>query len=459
MLRPSILIVDDVAAVRSLVRELLRSLNAHITEAADGAQALELALANKFDLIITDYEMPIMDGVSLCQALKNNKQTMGLPVIMLTNFDSSQDITRGFEAGAEAYISKSEARIQLLLTTKKTIKSSQFTREQRILIVDDDNCIRNLLVESLSRAGFQTSEAVNGKEALQSITTQAPDLILSDINMPEMDGFELSKAVKSNRELSSIPFVVMSANADRAQMVSMVDQGVACYITKPFNLNELVILINRLLSDQYLLLLKDKKLLAQERDHLLASITGLISALEARDAYTKGHSESVGRIVTGMLALTGASVEEIERLHIGAQLHDMGKIGVRDNVLLKEGKLTLEEFEQIKQHPTIGTKIIEAIPSLSDVISVVQHHHERWDGKGYPSGLKGEETSLWARMTAVADAFDAMTSDRPYRKGMPREKAQQIIGDASATQFCPDCVDLFMQWLATEHDPNQEGED
>ena len=448
MSAPSILVVDDVSSVRALVRQLIAPMGAKITEAANGCQALDLALTNHFDLIITDYQMPKMDGVSLCRELKDNAITQGLPVIMLSDFTSPEDINRGFEAGANAYIAKADSQERLLAMVEKIIKKSRFKNNQLILIVDDDRTIRKLLVRTLSRSGFKTIAVENGLKALQSISRNIPDLILSDISMPEMDGFELCRAVKADSAFSSIPFMVMSGNSDRAHMIRMMHQGAASYIIKPFNFNELVILIERLLSDQYLLLLKDREMLAREQDYFLASISSLVSALEARDAYTKGHSESVADIVTGMLALTGASTKELDRINTGARLHDIGKIGIRDNVLLKSGRLTTEEFDHIKRHPTIGTKILQTIPSLADIIPIVQHHHERWDGKGYPSSLKGEEIHLWARILAVADTFDAMTSDRPYRKGMPNAKAQQIIADVSGSQFCPDCVDLFMQWLA-----------
>jgi len=192
----------------------------------------------------------------------------------------------------------------------------------------------------------------------------------------------------------------------------------------------------------------ERERLDSERNLMIASITSLITALEARDNYTKGHSEAVGRIVSGMLRIAGGSAKEIETVTIGGRLHDIGKIGVRDDILLKPGRLTEEEFAHIKKHPVIGANIIKSIPSFSDVIPIVLSHHERLDGKGYPQGLKGDNIHLWARMAAVADTYHSLTSDRPYRKGMAQGKALQIIEDVSGTQLCPDCVDLFFKWIA-----------
>lgn len=464
---PSILIVDDFSAARGLVRELLAPLEADISEAENGSEALNVIAISHFDLIITDYQMPEMDGVTLCQELKKCSSTRSIPVLMLSNFDAAKDINRGFQAGATAYLSKHEAREQLLLTAERILTKSQFQMEQLILIVDDSSSIRQLVVEGLSHYGFKTMEAKNGLEALQCISKQCPNLILTDINMPKMDGFSLCQEIKSRPDLATIPIVVMSVNADRAHMGRMACQGVSSYIVKPFNVDELLIVINTLLSDQYLLLLKEKEFLSRERKLFLESISSLITALEARDLYTMGHSDSVARIATGMLALNGASPEDIERMHIGARLHDIGKIGVRDNVLLKPGKLTEKEFAHIQKHPTCGTKILSPVESLQDILSIVHSHHERIDGKGYPDGLLGEEIPFWARIVAVADTFDAMTSDRPYRKQMTEDKALQVIRDASGSQFCPTCVELFIKWhtntgnqkLTTKHSEEQNGND
>jgi putative nucleotidyltransferase with HDIG domain len=187
-----------------------------------------------------------------------------------------------------------------------------------------------------------------------------------------------------------------------------------------------------------------------ERNQIIVSITGLVSSLEARDAYTRGHSEAVAEIVHGIAGLVDANPAEIETAVVGGRLHDIGKIGVRDSVLLKPGSLTDEEFSQIKQHTTIGPQILSSIPGLQpEVIDIVRSHHERWDGRGYPQGLRGENTSRWARITAVADTYDALTSNRPYRRQLPREKACEIIRSVRGTQLCPESVDLFFRWMET----------
>ncbi len=454
---PRILVVDDSTAVRRGLTKLLEPLGAETLEAADGRYGFDLAMRTAIDLVISDVDMPGLDGIELCRRLKANSATRSLPVILHSSFSAESDIERGFQAGASAYITKHESSASLLETVHRTLNRARFQKDLSILVVDDSRTIRRVVKTGLSEAGFHVETAADGQVALDRLSALSPDLILSDIDMPVMNGFELCRALRADSRTGDIPFVVMSANNDRGTMKRMLQHGAAAYITKPFNVDELVILTERILSDQYRLLLKEKERLDFEQRLMLDSISSLISALEARDAYTRGHSEAVGRIVSGMVALSGAGPEEIERATIGGRLHDIGKIGVRDAVLLKPGRLTDDEFNQIKQHPLIGATILASIESLADIRDIVLSHHERPDGKGYPNGIAGGRIPLTARMTAVADTFHALTSDRPYRQGMPLDKALEIIDSARETQLCPDCVDLFLDYLEKEERHRHEG--
>ena len=432
-------------------------MNAEIVLAQDGQEGLDLALQKKFDLIVSDIDMPKIDGIELCRSLKNTEATQGTPVVMVSTFDSDSDVDKGFQAGASAYLSKYEIQDSLFDTVESVLTKSRFKGERVVMVVDDSKVVLRIVEKGLAEAGFRVITADNAKKALNLLETIQPDLILTDIEMPEINGFEFCKTVHKNPELSMVPIVAMSTKTDRGYMKRMVQNGASAYICKPFNIDELVILVEKMLSDQFHMLLMERERLDTERNLMIASITSLITALEARDNYTRGHSEAVGRIVSGMLKIGGGNPKEIETVTIGGRLHDIGKIGVRDEILLKPGKLTEEEFAHIKKHPVIGANIIKSIPSFSDVIPIVLSHHERMDGKGYPQGLKGDNIHLWARMTAVADTYHSLTSDRPYRKGMVHGKALQIIEDATATQLCPDCVYLFFKWVSLKEPVGIEG--
>jgi response regulator RpfG family c-di-GMP phosphodiesterase len=443
-----ILIVDDSPAFRTSMKKILGSMNAEIILAEDGQEGLDLALQKKFDLIVSDIDMPKINGIELCRSLKNTEATQGTPVVMVSTFDSDSDVDKGFQAGASAYLSKYAIKDSLFDTVESVLSKSKFMGERVVMVVDDSKVVLRIVEKGLAEAGFRVITSENAKKALKLLDTIQPDLILTDIEMPDISGFEFCKTVHKNPELSMVPIVAMSTKTDRGYMKRMVQNGASAYICKPFNIDELVILVEKMLSDQFHMLLMERERLDTERNLMIASITSLITALEARDNYTRGHSEAVGRIVSGMLKIGGGNPKEVETVTIGGRLHDIGKIGVRDEILLKPGQLTEEEFAHIKKHPVIGANIIKSIPSFSDVIPIVLSHHERMDGKGYPQGLKGDNIHLWARMTAVADTYHSLTSDRPYRKGMVQGKALQIIEDVSGSQLCPDCVYLFFKWVS-----------
>ncbi|MGB5156280.1 response regulator [Desulfobacterium sp. N47] len=449
MNRQRILIVDDSPTMRKVIILQLSTLDVEILVANDGRlHGFDMVSNHPVDLVVTDVDMPQMDGITLCKKLQADPKTDAIPIVIQSSFDSELNIEKGFNAGASAYISKKELTTSLVGTVRSLLRKSSINRTRRVMVVDDSAMIRKIVGQGLEKKGFQVITAENGKAALALIDSNLPHLILSDVNMPEMDGYAFCRAVHEDSGLSDIPFVVMSVRQEMSRVRRMLSLGAEAYLFKPFNIDELVILIEKLLSDQYHLLLMEKERLSNERKLVLSSIASLATALEARDAYTPpGHSAEVARIVSQMGLLAGLDEEKVNRLRksISGELHDIGKIGVKDAVLLKPGRLTEEEFEAIKQHPVTGANILRPIDSFSDIIEVVQHHHEHFDDKGYPNGLKGEAIPFWARMIAVADTYNALTSDRPYRKGMTAEKALQIIKEASGTQLCPDCVDLFFK--------------
>jgi putative two-component system response regulator len=442
-----ILIVDDSLAMRGALIKTLRDKGFYFEQAENGLIGLQKVRQGHFDLIITDVDMPEMDGFTFCRTLRDEALVTTTPVVILSSHDKESDIEHGFQVGASAYLSKTDAQEHLPELVNRLLQKSSLIRQRLVLIVDDSPVITGILQEGLIKEGYQVVTAANGKRALEKLEKIKPDLIISDLNMPEMDGLSFCVAVHQRPALAAIPFICMSAEGDRGKMRQALQSGASTYIIKPFNLNQLLITVEKLLSDHVSLMLKDRERLETEQKLMLASIASLVEALEARDPYTRGHSEAVADIVTSIARKLLVPSKELEAISIAARLHDLGKIGVRDDILMKPGQLTSEEFGIIKGHPVIGAKILEPIPSLKKMIPLVLSHHERYDGKGYPEGLVGDQIPFWARMTAVADTYHALTSDRPYRKGMPQEKALQIIADARNTQLCPKCVDLFLEWI------------
>ena len=444
---PRILVVDDSPMVRNVLRRELQQMGAKVTEAFDGLNGLETAICEDFDLVITDIEMPRMDGFSLCEKLKSHDAKKSIPIVILSSKDQEENIERGFKLGVAAFIPKSNAKTELRARVRELLGRNVLLRRRTILVVDDSASTRHLVEKSLLAAGFYVLSAENGAKALKLLDNHRPDLILSDLNMPELDGAGLCKMVHANPALSRIPFIIMSSNADRATMRRLLQCGASSYLVKPFNLDQLVVTAEQFLSEHFHRISREKERLETERQIIIGSITSLVLALEARDQYTRGHSESVAAILVDMAREMTFDAEQVEKARIAGKLHDLGKIGIRDDILLKPAAPNKEEWEILKLHPSIGAEILSPIPSLADIIPAIASHHERIDGNGYPKGLKGDRIHLLARMIAVADTYDALTSDRPYRKGFSHEKAMTIIEEVKGSQLCPDCVQSFFNLI------------
>lgn len=452
--RPRIAIIDDNPHHRSMIKTILAPLDVDFFEIEAGKAALESIKHIDPHVILCRMTGRDFDGAAFCTKIKQSPGMNNIPVILIGSSETEEDVSQGFLCGATEYIDKSEARTKLLTAVNSHLCRRVTMNGKKILVVDDSRSMRLMLEEHLSRNGFVVTCAENGKEALEILWSEKSDVILCDVYMPEMNGLELCEILHSSQSLSDIPFVVMSTENDVENMRRMMCYGAAAFIIKPFNIEQLLVTLNNIFSYEFLILLKEKERLDTEQRLLLAGITSLVKALEARDQYTRGHSERVSLILAGMVKFNGGSFYEEERARIAGRLHDIGKIGIRDDVLLKAGRLTDEEFKHIKSHPTIGASILQNIPSISDIIPVVYSHHERMDGQGYPQRLKGFAIPLWARMTAVADTYDALTSDRPYRKGMTHEQALAIIDQATGPQLCPNCVRLFHAWCQKEKPEN-----
>lgn len=441
------LIVDDSEAVLTLLESILCVKGFACVRASDGVEGLEAARAQPFDLIVTDIDMPRMDGFAMCAALKADPATKGTPVVVLSGLTGAGSIEQGFLSGACAYIKKNSSREFISRRIDEVMDSLHVFHDKLVLVVDDSPAICMVLEEGLMQAGFQVLTAGNGRIAMDILEHVVPDIIVSDLHMPEIDGFALFDHVRQSSRLAHLPFVTMSSAGDRAAMRRIMQGGGAAYLVKPFNVEQLVVTVEKILSDSYRWLLRESEQLGKERDILLSGIACLVQALEARDQYTRGHSENVARLSRGIGATMALSSADLNRLELAARLHDLGKIGIPDSVLLKPAKLTTEEFAIIKRHPQVGVDILKPVASLADIIPAVASHHERLDGSGYPAGLSGTDIPLWARIIATADVFDALTSRRPYRLPVGRAKALETIQGMVPHHLCPVCVQALLDFL------------
>lgn len=315
-------------------------------------------------------------------------------------------------------------------------------KRELLLVVEDDPAMLVALRDILEAAGYPVLAAANGQQALELLSGQTPALILSDISMPVMDGIELFHAVRRLPIGAGIPFIFLTARGTREDIFAAKTLGADDYITKPITSQELLSAVHARLQRT------GELMLAQLKAAYKASLSMLANAIEARDRSTRSHVERVSAYAAAIARELAWDDERIDALEFGAILHDIGKIGVREAVLCKTGKLSADEWQEMRQHPEVGARMIEPIPYLARAIPIVLHHHERWNGSGYPRGLASEAIPEPARLLAVVDTFDAMTSDRPYRPAVSPESALEEIVRQSGVQFDPAMVDAFRRcWV------------
>lgn len=325
----------------------------------------------------------------------------------------------------------------------------------RCLIVDDEPRLRHVLARVMRGDGFYCIEAGNGVEAMAVLEREPVTLVLTDLRMPRMDGIELLRQVRARYPDVAVMLITGVADVDAA--VSCLAIGAMDYLTKPFHLEEVRARVAQALDKRRLVIENreyranlEARVAAQARrleQLFLGSIQALAEALEVKDAYTRGHSVRVGHYSAAMARQLELPQDIVQQIELGGQVHDVGKIGVREAVLNKPGKLSEEEYRHIMTHPVLGWRIL--LPLLGDtprILNIVRSHHERFDGRGTPDGLIGEAIPVEARIAAVADAFDAMTSGRPYRRvgRMPMETALAELHRFRGSQFDPVMVDAFV---------------
>jgi putative two-component system response regulator len=287
-----------------------------------------------------------------------------------------------------------------------------------VLIVEDNASIAWLLRQGLLAEGYQVDVAEDGREALDRVARQPPDLILLDLGLPHVSGDEVCRRLKNDPATRIIPIVMVTAQGEVQSKLEAWEYGADDFLTKPFHLVEVTIRCRSLLRIKRLL---------EDRDSAESVVYALARAVEAKSPFTHGHSERVMQYALSLACALRVNERDREVLRKGALLHDIGKISVPDDILNKPGKLTAEEYEIVKAHAAQGAHIVEPLHSVQDAVPLIRWHHERMDGKGYPDGLKAEQIPQLVRILSVADVFDSLSSDRPYRSRIPHERCLQIL--------------------------------
>lgn len=336
---------------------------------------------------------------------------------------------------------------------------------EKILLVDNDEDITSMLSVTLIQEGYHCDTAYSASEALSLLRKNAEEpfhLVLTDLIMPVMDGIELIEHIQ--RHFTGIGIVVISAEKNLKMAVEAMRKGALDFITKPFQFDVVIPRIRKALerirlereNREYQQFLEEKienrtaALIEKHRSLqklFINTVEAIARAIEARDPYTEGHSKRVAKYCARVAMKMNVESEDIQDIQIAGLLHDVGKIGIADSILMKPSRLSIAEYEAIKEHPLISLKIIEPIPELKKVKDYIKYHHEEWDGTGYPEGLKAENIPLGARILAVADAFDTMWIGRQYHAAWDLEKVIKEFEKNKGTQFDPKVVDAFVDLI------------
>ncbi len=488
----TILIVEDEYSLRELCKNFLEEQGFKVFTAPDGLKGLEILKNQHVDLVVCDISMPNMDGIGLLNAVK--KEGIDVDFLIMSGVGTIQTVVQIMKMGATDYISKPFYLNELLIKIKKILEHRKLKKERidldslvevlkdtknLFLYLDISELLNNLLFylnklflpteiniwlidekNELRLARFTGRLFRSDSGALSSLKILANKLIEKEIPVyinlerdipPEEEYKFLNSFCKYKTSIIASPILGNSKKSIGAIILLRVEKEP--YTSKDFNLFNVFV-------SQIAPQIENCILYTRLKDLNQEIMRSLAKAVEAKDVYTKGHSEKVALYAVKLGNKLKLKKEDLDILYWAGILHDVGKIGIPDSILNKPGKLTPQEFEVMKTHPVKGFEILSPITSIKEILPLIYHHHEKLDGTGYPEGLKGDQIPLLVRILSVVDAFDAMTSDRAYRKALEWSKVKDILKEGSGNHWDPDLVDIWIKTVEEENLlENKKGEE
>ncbi len=471
--KPKVLIVDDEPVIRDILTEFLSMEGYDIEIARDGLEAKEKIISGNYNVILSDLKMPNLDGMQLLQFI-NDRHIPTVPIIM-TGYGTIETAIEAMKAGAYDYVLKPFKMEDIIRILNRAI--------ERYNLISENIQLR----EALSL--YHMSEEMTSRNTIEGIFDLIINAIGEALSPDVIEVYEILKnkslKILTRKNLSSedsfpkvdperLKFIATSStttlldenNFPQGLFVENPPASALFAPIKTNNINTYLIAVYKLTTNQIftegqrktVLTIADRagahienlQLVLKMQSTFSETIQGFALAIEAKDRYTIGHSERVAKLALALCKGLGMSDEETGRIFQAALLHDIGKIGIRYEELNKPEKLTPKEYEMFKLHPVIGRKILQPITFLQDILPDIYYHHEQYDGSGYPEGLRGEEIPIGARILAIADTYDAMTSDRPYRPALSHEVAIEELKRCSGTQFDPKLVEVFIKIYDTK---------
>lgn len=473
-MQDKVLIVDDDPGIRSTISDLIEELGYLSKTASDGLGALELLDSGPYLCVFTDIMMPNMTGLELIKKIK--ARDVSVPVIVITGYASLEIAIDAMKYGASDFISKpfKVKQIELMLNKVKREKNlieenkrfSDTLQLHRLI----DNLVGQIEDKNEEIISLQAiSEKIISMKGIRDLVGAIIDVSKQLLDEAEVRFFPISRKhntlidPEGGKEISLDPGLrkgnIVRKHNNSGSVLTGKFETIFPLMIEGQVFGALDIITSSTLGEDKeskVLYLLDRSAERMENvalyeglyENMLSTLTSMAKILDARDPHTSQHSTRVTSLSAAMGKALGLDEDNQDILYISASLHDIGKVGIPDSILLKPDELTDEEFAFIRKHPDIGADILKPIPPMAKETEIIRHHHERYDGKGYPSGLKGQQIPFLSRIITLADAFDAMTSDRPYRKGMSIEKALEEIQRCKGSQFDPDLADIFINKVA-----------
>jgi putative two-component system response regulator len=434
MANTKILVVEDNPFSRELVVDLLEAAGYAVVQFQDGANLLERVKQERPDLILLDLLLPGVDGLTLAEQLRADPGTQGVAIVALTAEARPEKQAFALRAGFHGYLTKPLDKEALLQTIARLLEQREPTnggtirrfpplvspKKPRLLVVDDNAKNVELLTALMQAEGYKVVSASDGLEALAQVAAAPPDLILLDIMMPGLDGYAVCRQLKERPETRLVPIVLLTALGAEDHLIRGIESGADDFLTKPFSQAELKARVHSLLK---------LKAYTDELEHAETMLLMLGRTVEAKDPYTQGHCERLSAYSVALGRALDLPPDDLTALDRGGSLHDLGKIGIPDSILLKPTALSEAEWRIMREHPAIGERICLPLSTLKPVLPIIRHHHERWDGSGYPDGLSGDAIPLTARVLQVVDIFDALTTARPYKSALSQAAAVRALQD------------------------------
>jgi response regulator RpfG family c-di-GMP phosphodiesterase len=480
-----ILVVDDEEIIRDVFKQYLGSKkNYTVLTAGDGLEALEIIKTEAIDCCFTDLSMPRMDGLELTRRIQAYDNT--IPVAVMTGYPSMDTTIGTLKNGVVDFLTKPLEMNQLHFTIERIMRErslfidnvllkEEVKKKEQLLKINQELQQKIKEVETINLIFQQLEQATTSKDLFSILANLSGEVTTCDeayfciISQGMKDPVIITSFIRDKNK------TIVDAGCIEGKLVKKVaDDGIPLLInendgsdsvlaiplkirSKVFGIlislirdgkrrfNEKDLYFLHFLAEKASFLIENLALYENIYENLFSTLYAFVETIEARDPYTKQHSTRVTRYAVSVAKAMGCSQEEIDVLNVSGNLHDIGKIGIPDNILLKPGQLSDGEYEVIKRHPSIGSNIIGHFNMWADEREIIKHHHERWDGRGYPDKLRGEDIPFLSRILSVADVYDALTSDRSYRKKLSDDVAIEIISENTGCQFDPKIVDVFLK--------------